>query len=74
MVSDRITAALPLSQMSVNRVTAVPFPDGGIGPGIATASLACSTLPNSMSMPGNLTVGASVMLKLCTTLPKVGST
>ena len=44
VVSDQITAALPLSQMSVNRVTAIPVPDGGIGPGTDTASLACSTL------------------------------
>ena len=74
MVSDQITAALPLSQMSVNRVTAIPVPDGGIGPGTVTASLACSTLDSSMSMPGNFTVGGSVMWKLCATLPNVGST
>ena len=74
VVSDQITAALPLSQMSVNRVTAMPVPDGGIGPGTVTASLACSTLDSSMSMPGNCTVGGSVMWKLCATLPNVGST
>ena len=33
VVSDQITAALPLSQMSVNLVTATPVPDGGIGAG-----------------------------------------
>ena len=31
VVSDQITAALPLSQISVNLVTARPVPDGGIG-------------------------------------------
>ena len=31
VVSDQMTAALPLSQISVNRVTARPVPDGGIG-------------------------------------------
>ena len=74
VVSDQITAALPLSQMSVNRVTATPVPDGGIGAGAETASLACSTLLSSMSMPGNFTEGGSVMWKLCATLPNVGST
>ncbi len=74
VVSDQITAALPLSQMSVNRVTATPVPDGGIGAGTETASLACSTLLSSMSMPGNCTEGGSVMWKLCATLPNVGST
>ena len=74
VVSDQITAALPLSQMSVNRVTATPVPDGGIGAGTETASLACSTLLSSMSMPGNFTEGGSVMWKLCATLPNVGST
>jgi hypothetical protein len=53
VVSDQITAALRLSQMSVNVVTARPAPDGGSGDGAETASLACSTLLNSMSMPGN---------------------
>src|SRR5258705_3638665 len=61
VVSDQITAALPLSQMSVKRVTATPVPDGGIGPGTETASEACSTLESSMSMPGNFTDGGSVM-------------
>ena len=74
VVSDQITAALPLSQMSVNRVTARPVPDGGIGAGTETASLACNTLDSSMSMPGNCTVGGFVMWKLCATLPNVGST
>ena len=60
VVSLQITAALPLSQMSVNRVTALAEPDGGSGPGTSTRSLACSTLPSSMSMPGNLTVGGFV--------------
>src|SRR6201991_3379642 len=61
VVSDQITAALPLSQMSVNLLTATPVPDGGIGVGTETASLACSTLLSSMSIPGNFTVGGSVM-------------
>jgi hypothetical protein len=74
LVSDQITAALPLSQISVKRVTPRPVPDGGIGPGMDTASLPCSTLDNSMSTPGNFTVGGSVMWKLCATLPNVGST
>ena len=74
VVSDQITAALPLSQMSVNLVTARPVPDGGIGAGTETASLACSTRESSMSMPGNFTVGGSVMWKLGATLPNVGST
>ena len=52
-VSDQITAALPLSQMSVNRVTAFAEPDGGSGAGALTCSLACRTLLSSMSMPGN---------------------
>jgi hypothetical protein len=69
-----MTAALPLSQMSVKRVTAMPVPDGGMDPGTVTASLACSTLDSSMSMPGNWTVGALVMWKVCATLPNVGST
>ena len=60
VVSDQITAALPLSQMSVNLVTATPVPDGGIGAGADTASLAVSTLLSSMSMPGNFTVGGAV--------------
>src|SRR3954464_7574325 len=60
VVSDQITAALPLSQMSVNSVTARPAPDGGIGAGADTASLACSTRLSSMSIPGNLTVGGAV--------------
>src|SRR6478609_8969303 len=72
VVSDQITAALPLSQMSVNVVTARADPDGGIGAGTDTASLACSTLPSSMSMPGNFTVGGFVSWKLAATLPKVG--
>jgi hypothetical protein len=74
VVSDQITAALPLSQISVKRVTARPVPEGGIGPGMDTASLACSTLGSSMSTPGNRTVGGLVMWKLCATLPNVGST
>src|SRR6478609_8659232 len=74
VVSDQITAALPLSQMSVNLVTAIPVPDGGTGPGTDTASLACNTSDSSMSMPGNCTDGGSVMWKLCATLPNVGST
>src|SRR6202171_6709240 len=74
VVSDQMTAALPLSQISVKRVTAMPVPDGGTGPGTETASLACSTLDSSMSMPGKFTVGGVVMWKLCATLPKVGST
>ena len=57
VVSLQITAALPLSQMSVNRVTALAEPEGGSGAGTSTRSLACSTLPSSMSMPGNCTVG-----------------
>jgi hypothetical protein len=73
VVSDQITAALPLSQMSVNRVTARPVPDGGMGPSRKTASLACSTLESSTSMPGNCTVGGFVMWKLCATLPNVGN-
>ena len=44
------------------------------GAGTVTASLACSTRLSSMSMPGNLTVGALVSWKLCATLPNVGST
>src|SRR6188508_2185843 len=55
VVSDQITAALPLSQMSVNLVTARPVPDGGIGAGTLTASDACNTQDSSMSMPGNFT-------------------
>jgi hypothetical protein len=74
VVSDQITAALPLSQMSVNRVTATPVPLAGIGPGAEIASLACNTFDSSMSMPGNCTVGGFVMWKLCATLPNVGST
>ena len=74
VVSDQITAALPLSQISVKRVTATPVPAGGIGPGTSTASLACSTFDSSMSMPGNFTAGGSVMWKLWATLPNVGST
>src|SRR6478735_272748 len=74
VVSDQITAALPLSQMSVNLVTARPVPDGGSGAGADTASLACSTLLSSMSMPGNCTVGGLVSWKLAATLPNVGST
>ena len=74
LVSDQITAAFPLSQISVNLVTAVPVPSAGMGPGALIASLACSTRDNSMSIPGNFTVGGSVMWKLCATLPNVGST
>jgi hypothetical protein len=45
VVSDQITAALPLSQISM------------------TVSLACIALLSSMSIPGNCTVGGSVMWK-----------
>src|SRR5215475_8547577 len=61
LVSDQMTAALPLSQISVNLVTARPVPDGGMGAGAEIASLACSTLDSSMSMPGNFTDGGLVM-------------
>jgi hypothetical protein len=74
VVSDQITAALPLSQTSVKRVTARPVPDGGMGPGTVTVSLACSTFDSSTSMPGNFTVGASVSWNVCATHPNVGST
>ena len=40
-------------------------PTAGSAPGTDTASLACSTLLSSMSMPGNFTVGGSVMWKVC---------
>ncbi|OUZ03183.1 hypothetical protein B0172_02744 [Mycobacterium avium subsp. paratuberculosis] len=73
-VSLQITAALPLSQMSVNRVTARAEPEGGSGAGTSTRSDACSTLPSSMSMPGNCTVGGLVAWKVAATLPNVGST
>ena len=65
-----ITAALPLSQTSVNRVTDRADPLAGSGAGTVTASLACSTLLSSMSIPGNCTVGGSVSWKLAATLPK----
>jgi len=74
VVSDQMTAALPLSQISVNRVTAVPVPDAGMGPGALIASLAWSTRDSSMSMPGNFTAGGSVMWNVWATLPNVGST
>lgn len=74
VVSLQITAALPLSQMSVNRVTALAEPDGGSGPGTSTRSLACRTLLSSMSMPGNCTVGGFVAWNVAATLPNVGST
>ncbi len=70
-----MTAALPLSQISVNRCTDRAVPLGGSGAGTVTASLACSTLLSSISIPGgNFTSGGSVMWKLAATLPKVGST
>ena len=50
----------------------VPDRRSGIGAGAETASLACSTRESSMSMPGNFTVGASVMWKLAATLPETG--
>ena len=63
-VSDRCLTddhtALPLSQISVNRVTDRADPLAGSGAGTVTASLACSTLLSSMSIPGNCTVGGSV--------------
>jgi hypothetical protein len=43
-VSLTLTAALPLSHTSVNRVTDRADPLAGSGPGTVTASLACSTL------------------------------
>ena len=75
VVSDQITAALPLSQISVNRVTARPVPDGGIGPGhgdglagvqhLATARCRCrGTSPSAARSCGSV----------CATLPNVGST
>ena len=73
-VSLTITAALPLSQMSVIRVTARADPLGGSGAGTDTASLACRTRLNSMSIPGKLTLGGSVAWKLAATLENVGST
>ena len=79
--SGAVTAVRPdhrglahLSQMSVKRVTATPVPDGGIEPGADTASLACSTLESSMSIPGNCTVGGLVVWKVCARFPNVGST
>ena len=79
--SGAVTAVPPdhrglahLSQMSVKRVTATPVPDGGIEPGADTASLACSTLESSMSIPGNCTVGSLVVWKVCARFPNVGST
>ena len=58
-----MTAAVPLSQISVNRVTERAEPLAGNGPGTVTPSLACSTLLSSMSMPGNLTFGGLVMVE-----------
>jgi hypothetical protein len=43
-VSLRITAALPLSQMSVNRVTARAEPDAGSGSGTSTAACGHASL------------------------------
>ena len=74
VVSLTMTAALPLSQISVMRVLARPAPLGGSGAGTCTASLACSTLLSSMSMPGKLTVGGSVIWNEAATLLKDGST
>ena len=74
VVSLKITAALPLSQISVIRVTARPAPLAGSGAGTVTASLACNTRLSSISMPGKLTVGASVAWKLAATLLNVGNT
>jgi hypothetical protein len=73
-VSLTITAALPLSQISVNPVTERAEPPGRSGAGTVTASLAWSTLLNSMSMPGKFTFGGSVSWKPAATFPKVGST
>jgi hypothetical protein len=74
VVSFRMTAALPLSQISVMRVTERAEPFGGSGAGMRTASLACKTRLNSISIPGKLTFGASVMWKVAATLLNVGST
>jgi hypothetical protein len=53
---------------------ALGHPLGGSGAGTCTASLACSTLLSSMSMPGKLTVGDSVTWNDAATLLKVGNT
>ena len=74
VVSLTKTAAVPLSQMSVNRVVARAVPLAGNGPATLTASLPCSTLLSSMSTPGKFTFGGSVRWKLAATLLKVGRT
>lgn len=74
VVSFTMTAALPLSQTSVMRVTERAEPLGGSGAATRTASLACRTRLNSMSIPGKLTLGASVMWNVDATLLNVGNT
>ena len=51
-VSDQITAALPLSQMSVDRVTALPEPTA-VAARVRCPLAGVQDLAHSMSMPGN---------------------
>ena len=73
-VSLQITAALPLSQISVNRVTARAEPDGGSGPGTSTRFAGVQHLAQLDVDAGKFTVGGLVMWKVAATLPNVGST
>jgi len=69
-----MTAALPLSQMSVTRECSVPEPDAGIGRCTCTDCDPCSTWVRSMSMPGIARLGGIVRWNPGATTPNDGST
>ncbi len=78
MVADAFRCRLPrlfarLSQISLNRVTALAEPDGGSGAGTSTSFAGVQHLAE-LDMPGNWTVGGVVRWKVAATLPNVGNT
>ena len=74
VASCQITAALPLSQMSVSVVDWVAEPDAGIGAWTVMACEPCTTWPRLICTPGISTEGASVSWKVGATTPNDGST
>ena len=72
--SCQITAALPLSQMSVSVVETVAVPEVGSGPETEIDCEPCTTWARLMSQPGRSSGGGSVSWKVGTTTPNDGST
>ena len=69
-----MTAALPLSQMSVIRVFTVAVPEVGSGPVTEIDWLPCTTWLRLMSHPGRSSGGGSVSWNVGATMPNDGST